>query len=136
MGPRVLIAESDAELVAFLQRFLTRRGYAVETAAGGLECLEKLHRFRPQVLVLNVQLLWGGGDGVLARLREGGDVPPVPVVLTGADGNGPDAPPVVRRLLKPFSLADLLDSVHSAAPGGRTGPPAEGQARAPPGPRT
>jgi CheY-like chemotaxis protein len=39
---RLLIADRDAELCEVFQRFLTERGYEVETSTDGLDCLAKL----------------------------------------------------------------------------------------------
>src|SRR5438552_16523647 len=120
MKLRLLIADPDTILTAVLQRCLARCGYAAETASAGLECLEKLRRFRPQVLLLSDELLWGGSAGVLALLREHADVPVLPVVLMSADDHSPECialtvPPVVDCLLKPFALSALLDSIDAAA---------------------
>jgi DNA-binding response OmpR family regulator len=116
MKPALLIAESDAELCDAYQRFLTERGYDVETAADGLDCLEKLRRHQPAVLVLDRELRWGGADGVLACLREENATSWVSVVLTATAGCPPDGavdiePPVVQLLPKPFELTALLESV-------------------------
>src|SRR5262245_61090353 len=116
MKPTVLIADSDAELCATYRRLLNRRGYDVETAADGLDCLEKLRRLRPAVLVLDLGLRWGGADGVLACLREKIATSGVSVVLTATGGNPLDVagdiePPVVQVLPKPFALTALLESV-------------------------
>lgn len=119
MMPTVLVAESDADLRDVYQRYLSQRGYAVETASTGLECVEKLRRAGAAVVVLERELLWGGGDGVLARLREEGALwgPRVVLIVTG----GPaceDAAPVFRVLSKPFPLAALLEAVSGALRGG------------------
>ena len=116
MKPILLIAESDAELRDAYRRLLAGHGFDVETAADGLDCLEKLRRLAPEVLVLDPELRWGGGDGLLARLREERATSGVSVVLTAMAGNPPDVagdiePPVVQFLPKPFSLAALLESV-------------------------
>jgi two-component system response regulator AtoC len=118
MSPLLLIAEGDAELRTACQQFLARRRYDVETAADGLECLEKLRRLRPPVLVLDRELRWGGGDGVLAWLREPGAPAGVSVVLTATAGDPPAVlgdlrPPVVELLPKPFALTALLQSVRA-----------------------
>jgi DNA-binding response OmpR family regulator len=116
MKPTLLIAESDAELRDAYRRFLAARGYDVETAADGLDCLEKLRRLAPAVCVLDRELPWGGADGVLALLREERATPGVAVVLTATAGHPADAaadvkPPVVQVLPKPFMLTALLESV-------------------------
>jgi DNA-binding NtrC family response regulator len=119
MKPTLLIAEGDAELRHVYQRFLTERGNEVETASDGLDCLEKLRQVRAAVLVLDRELRWGGGDGVLACLREQRAPSEVAVVLTATAGYPTDAgediePPVVKVLPKPFGLTALLESVRAA----------------------
>jgi DNA-binding response OmpR family regulator len=118
MEPNLLIADSDAALCDLYQRFLNRHGYQVAIASDGLDCLKKLRQERPALLVLERELRWGGGDGVLAWLREEHAVSGVAVVLTttGSLSNRADdmKPPVVRFLPKPFTLVALLDTVRAA----------------------
>jgi DNA-binding NtrC family response regulator len=119
LKPTLLIAESDADLRDVYRKFLGERDYEVETASDGLDCLAKLRQRMPAVLVLDLELPWGGGDGVLAWLREHRVTAGLPVVLTAAAGCSPDAtkdirPPVVEFLPKPFTLTTLLWSVRTA----------------------
>jgi CheY-like chemotaxis protein len=115
----LLIADGDAQLGQLYGAFLAREGYAVEVAAGGVDCLAALRRSRPAVLVLELELPWGGAAGVLSCLREEG--PPFPgVVLTtcGLDEAALHeqlAAPVVAALHKPFPLAALRQAVQFAA---------------------
>ncbi len=120
MKPNLLIADGDDQLCQRHGKFLERKGYAVELTAGGVDCMARLRRSRPAVLVLAQELPWGGAAGVLCCLREEG--PPVPprVVLTtsGPDADGLHellAAPVVYALQRPFALADLLEAVQCAA---------------------
>lgn len=124
MRPMLLLAEEDGELSEIYRRFLQRHGYEVETSADGLDCLAKLRRCSPTVLVLGLDILWGGGMGVLAWLREqhGTAMPPVVLIANGAATVSLTelvVPPVVACLQKPVSLAELLASVRSAAAQGR-----------------
>jgi DNA-binding response OmpR family regulator len=119
MRQTLLIADDDAELCELYRRFLTERGYEVETSSDGLDCMRKLRQMRPTVLVLDLELRWGGGDGVLAWLREENLISGIPVVLTAKAGYPLDTagfkdPPVVDYLPKPFALSALLESVRSA----------------------
>src|SRR5262245_13969595 len=121
MKPTLLIAESDAELRDAYRRFFTGRGYDVETAADGLDCLEKLRRLAPIVCVLDRELRWSGADGVLACLRGERATSGVSVVLTATACHPPDVavdiePPVVQFLPKPFMLTALLESVRRFRP--------------------
>lgn len=118
MTTGLLIAESDAELRGIYDGLSSMLGYHVETAADGLECWSKLRARSPDALVLDVDILWGGGDGVLARLQEDADGAVAPAVFVTGD----DAPDVLSRRFgiptgrcfqKPYRLTALLDSVGS-----------------------
>jgi len=119
MKPTVLIADGDADLCDIYRSFLSDRGFAVETASNGLDCLAKLRQLSPPVLVLDRELRWGGADGVLAWLREERFQSVVAVVLTATVDVSPESAnnielPVVRFLAKPFALPALLESVRAA----------------------
>jgi CheY-like chemotaxis protein len=81
MSIRVLIADTDEYLRESYREYLGQHGFAVVTAASGVECVEKLCEFVPGVLVLEPSIPWGGGDGVLAMMHEDSDVPLVPVIV-------------------------------------------------------
>lgn len=116
MTTGLLIAESDPELRGIYDRLSSMLGYQVETAADGVECWSKLQTRSPDALVLDVHILWGGGDGVLACLRDDADGAVSPAVFVTGD----DAPDVLSRRFgvpsgrcfqKPYRLTAILDSV-------------------------
>jgi DNA-binding response OmpR family regulator len=111
---RVLIADADPALLEILQSFLRGRGHEVEMAGDGLECLSTLRRFAPDVLVLDRDLLWGGGDGVMAHMREDPSLADVPVIVL-ADQDISDKPGGLRAgwLRKPYRFSDLLGRIKS-----------------------
>jgi DNA-binding response OmpR family regulator len=124
MKPTLLIADGDARLCAIYQKFITERGYEVETASNGLDCLAKLRRATPAAVVLDLELHWGGGSGVLAWLREERAASGVAVILTSTAGHPLDVteaaePPVTCFLRKPYTLVALLERVRSAVAKGQ-----------------
>jgi CheY-like chemotaxis protein len=116
MRTGLLIAESDAELRRIYDRLSSVLGFPVETAANGLECWTKLRALAPDALVVDVEIPWGGGDGVLARLRDDSEAPATPAVFVTGD-DPPEALsrrfeiPIGRCFQKPFRLTVLLESV-------------------------
>lgn len=116
--PPVLIADRDALLAERAGRYLRRYGYDVSTATGGVECWAQLHQRPWALLVLDLKLPWGGGDGVFALLRDDPTLPRLPVILAGSRFE-PLArwltPPVVGLLERPYSPAALLGVIRSAA---------------------
>lgn len=121
MVTQLLIADSQPLVRERGRGYFTNRGYAVETAADALECLDRLRRRPPEVLVLERELLWGGGDGVLACLREDRCRWPDTVILTTSqtDGEPPGLEAPLKALLKkPFSLSELFQAVCQARDNG------------------
>lgn len=118
MTTGLLIAESDPELRGIYDRLSSMLGYDVETAADGVECWSKLRARSPDALVLDVDILWGGGDGVLACLRDDADGAEAPAVFITGD-HEPDVlsrrfgVPPGRCFQKPYRLTALLDSVRA-----------------------
>jgi anti-anti-sigma factor len=86
---RVLLADPDETLLVSNRVFLSRNGFEVATATNGLECLEQLRHFKPDVLVLEPDMSWGQGDDVLALMEEEGDVPHVPVLIVSGGYDTP-----------------------------------------------
>jgi carbon storage regulator len=100
-GIRVLIADPSEYHLTFYRDYLVEHGFHVETATNGLECLEKLRDFRPEVLVLEPGMPWGG-DGILAVMHEDPHTPKVPVMILtyGCD-------PAVLYNISPYPISDF-----------------------------
>jgi DNA-binding response OmpR family regulator len=81
MCARVLIADPDICLLDSYREYLEQHGFDVAVATTGLECVERLRRSAPDVLVLDPSIPWGYGDGVLAMMRQEPDIPVVPVIV-------------------------------------------------------
>lgn len=111
--PTILHADGDRELREIYRCFFTCRGYRFLTADGGLACLEKLQECSPDLLILDLELPWGGGDGVLAVMREEARLLKTSVVVTSTLAsagvlNDYLSPPVVGVLAKPVTLSALI----------------------------
>ena len=117
-GLRLLIAHSDESLLDTCQGFFGDHGFETEVATNALECLTTLHEFQPDVLLLHRELLWGGGDGVIAHLRdETVQTVPAAVLLLVDDRLEPVAPlvvpPVHAAVRLPVDPSTMLDAVLS-----------------------
>ena len=76
-----------------------------------LDCVSQLREETPNVLVLDPVLPWGGGDGVLACMREDKTVPNVPTLLhswkPGTSHLDDETFPIVRRTTKLLGLSQM-----------------------------
>ena len=84
---RILIADRDEFLLTAYRDHFRRYGAVVRAAASGVACAEQLREFRPDVLVLDPAMPWGGGEGVLALMQEEPDLRPPFVLLLTHDAN-------------------------------------------------
>jgi DNA-binding response OmpR family regulator len=98
---RVLMADPDESLHPLYREPLSREGFEVDRALSGLECVSRLRERVPDVLVLEPQLPWGGGDGVLTLMGEDPDLASVPVmVLTSCRD------PYILKTVERFPVSD------------------------------
>lgn len=102
-GVRVLLVDPDEATLEGYERYLAECGAAVARATGGVECVALLRDFRPHVLVLEPELPWGSGSGVLSWMLEDSELPTTPVIVltTGRDLDQ------LRQIIK-FPLYDLV----------------------------
>jgi CheY-like chemotaxis protein/anti-anti-sigma regulatory factor len=123
---RVLLADPDEALLLSNRVFLSRRGFEVATATNGLDCLEKLREFKPDVLVLDPNMSWGQGDDILALMEDDADVPRVPALVLSGDEEAPHVRQgysLQEHRAKPVSPDQLADRIRwlfecSPPPGG------------------
>jgi len=83
---RILIAIANRSLLASYCDVLLNDGYVVAAATDGISCLSLLHGSMPQLAIIDRALPWGGGDGVIAVMRQKWRSVRVPVIaLTTRD---------------------------------------------------
>ncbi len=85
MAPAVFFA--DAELCDLYRKYFTHHGWRVQTSEGGLECLSQLRQYAPHLLILDLELRWGGADGLLAVMRDDPGLARVPVILKSTEAS-------------------------------------------------
>jgi signal transduction histidine kinase len=118
MPSRVLVVDDEEAARYGITRALTNQGYELEAAAEGSEALEKIERFRPDVVVSDINMPGMDGLTLLRKLNEAPE-PPLVVLLT-AYGSEAVAMEALRAgaydyLPKPFEVDELRAIVRNAA---------------------
>lgn len=115
MKASILLADHDPELAEATMRRLLARGYDVQIATDAIQCHSLLRSFFPEVLVLDLAILWGGGDGVLEWLIEEEAVtsPAVAVIANRWWNRIPERlkSRVDVQIQRPESMSDLVPFV-------------------------
>jgi DNA-binding response OmpR family regulator len=107
--PHVLIIEDDARIRPLLMRSLGELGYAVDSAATGMQGLNQVMETRPDLVILDLGLPDVDGSEVLSMVRA---VSEVPVIVATARADEPSLLSALNAgaddyLVKPFSTAQL-----------------------------
>ena len=110
---RILLAEDDDVMRAYLERALTRNGYEVATAATGRAAFDLLESGLFDLLLSDIVM--PEMDGIeLAQRAQQLPQPPKVMFITGFAAvalQANDAVPEARLLSKPFHLKDLVGEV-------------------------
>lgn len=113
---RILIIEDNEDLAFGLRNNLEIEGYEVQTSAAGLDGLELLKAWRPDMVILDLMLPGMDGFEVLRRLRRHDQA--IRVLILTAKGEEVDKVRGLRQgaddyLTKPFGLMELLARVEA-----------------------
>lgn len=113
MSASILVADDERHIVQLVKLYLTNDGFRVETAANGHEALEKYHRQRPDLVILDLMMPVVDGWEVCRRLRREGEVPIIMLTARSEDVDkivglelGAD-----DYLVKPFNPRELVARV-------------------------
>ena len=104
---RILVADDDGQMRAWLPRALRLMGHDAEAVETGAALLLRVPAFAPDVVLSDIGL---PGDGIRTGLRLRRERPDIPVVLMTGDPARRAAAReegFSRVLLKPFSLEEL-----------------------------
>ncbi len=108
---KILLAEDDRAARESLARALELEGYTVMAIDDGVQAVEAIRTFQPELLILDVMMLNADGLSVCRRLRSEHNRTPILIVtaktevsdrVAGLDAGADD------YLTKPFALEELL----------------------------
>jgi len=113
---RILIVDDEPAVREALQRSLAFEGYDTQVAVDGADALEKATAYRPDLVVLDIQMPRMDGLTAARRIRGAGDTTPILMLtardtvgdrVTGLDAGADD------YLVKPFELDELFARVRA-----------------------
>lgn len=110
----LLIVEDDPEILEIYRVLAEDLGYAVVTAADGLQALNQLESMRqlPCMILLDLMMPVMNGWQFLEQISKNPVLSNIPVVIVSAFDEESSAPlPVVERLVKPVTYQQLATTV-------------------------
>ncbi len=127
MEPRikVLLVDDDPSVISSLQPFLERAGFHVGVAIDGMDALQKVESFEPDVVILDILMPRMDGRDVLRHLRQLGNWVHV-IMLTQVEGSGERTTALNEGaddyVNKPFDPNELAARIHAVLRRARPGP--------------
>jgi type II secretory ATPase GspE/PulE/Tfp pilus assembly ATPase PilB-like protein/CheY-like chemotaxis protein len=86
-GAKVLLVEDEDQLRRVMKDLLERDGYRVSEARDGIQALDEVDRYAPDIIVLDLNLPGLDGYSVLERLRSRPATRSIPVMILTAKGD-------------------------------------------------
>jgi|SRR5438105_184986 len=112
-----LVVDDDAFMVSAMAELLSEEGFDVHTSSNGFSALRQAAEYRPIVILLDVLLPERSGGDVLAELRSDPATRDGAIVLVTANPQCLTEAQIAEAdavVLKPFDVAELLQTVHRA----------------------
>jgi len=113
---RILVVDDEPQIRRIMRTTLTTAGYEVEDAKTGEESLEKLRDFRPDLILLDINMPGMGGLATCKAIRADTEIAIIMLTVRNAEDDK------VRALdagaddfvTKPFSTPELLARIRAA----------------------
>jgi len=115
MPKKVMIVDDEEDIRISVSQILEVCGYAVVKAENGMDCLQKLEKELPDLVILDIMMPGMNGWDVAARIKENEQWSKIPIVFLTAKGDemsiGMGSIASVEYIVKPFDVVKLKDSV-------------------------
>lgn len=116
-GKRILCIEDETEMIELMRLILSRRGFEVHGAPGGVEGLKMVRELHPDLVLLDLMMPVMDGWEVYQQIRADESTRDIPVIVVTAKAQNIDKvlglhiAKVDDYIAKPFSPQELLESV-------------------------
>lgn len=78
---KVLVVDDDPDIRRLVETVLEREGFIVDTASSAADCFKKVATFKPELVVLDLQLPDEDGFGIIKKFKSNPTTAHMPVVM-------------------------------------------------------
>jgi two-component system KDP operon response regulator KdpE len=113
---RILVVDDEPQLRRIMRMTLTGAGYEIDDAKTGEEALEKVRSFRPDLVLLDMNMPGMGGLAACRAMRSDADVAIIMLTVRNAEADKVEALDAGADdfVTKPFSTPELLARIRAA----------------------
>src|SRR5579859_1319476 len=112
---RVVVIDDEPNLIKFVSQNLRARGYDVADAANGLEGVERVREYKPDLVILDVNMPGMDGFEACSYIRQISDAAIIMLTASGNEGDKIRALDLGADdyLTKPFGIGELMARVRA-----------------------
>jgi two-component system, OmpR family, KDP operon response regulator KdpE len=113
---RILVVDDEPQIRRIMRMTLTTAGYEIDDAKTGEEALEKVRVFRPDLVLLDMNMPGMGGLAACRALRADADIAIIMLTVRNAEADKVEALDAGADdfVTKPFSTPELLARIRAA----------------------
>jgi two-component system KDP operon response regulator KdpE len=113
--PRILIVDDEPQITRVLRTALSTQSYALHTAANGVEGLEALHEWKPDLVITDISMPQMDGVELCREIRAVSQVPIIVLSVRNQDRKKIEALDAGADdyVTKPFSIQELQARVRA-----------------------
>jgi two-component system KDP operon response regulator KdpE len=115
-GATILVVDDEPQIRRVMRSTLSTRGYVITEANNGEEAIESVHKNRPDLVLLDVNMPGIGGLEACREIRRSSDAPIIMLTVRNAERDkvlaldaGAD-----DYVVKPFGIEELLARIRAA----------------------
>lgn len=113
---RILVVDNEPQIRRIMRTTLTGAGYEVDDAKTGEEALEKVREYRPELVLLDINMPGMGGLATCKAIRAGANVAIIMLTVRDSEADKVEALDAGADdfVTKPFSTPELLARIRAA----------------------
>ena len=115
MSKKIMIVDDEEDIRTSVSQIFEISGYEVTKAEDGNDCINKLERETPDIVILDIMMPGMSGWDVAARIKENPKWNDIPIVFLTAKGDemsiGMGGLASEEYIVKPFNIAELKEKV-------------------------
>lgn len=125
MSKKVLIADDEQDIKDVVQMYLETQGYEVETAYDGLDALDCIANWQPDVVLLDIMMPVMDGIAVCKKIKSDPATKGIAVIMVSAASKREKEGEAYQAgadgyVLKPFDPSDLVKIIENTKAGQRS----------------
>lgn len=113
---RILVVDNEPQIRRIMRTALTGAGYEVDDAKTGEEALEKVREYRPELVLLDINMPGMGGLAACRAIRAGANIAIIMLTVRDSEADKVEALDAGADdfVTKPFSTPELLARIRAA----------------------